>query len=194
MHIVDSRGKYLTTHAQTALVPSQEEQFKKDDNICTNGKLYLIQDGEALMVLHDVIKGGKEGESTLVRLKKGDYFGSIWEYDEEEEDEMDQDTVNAETDLTCLTLRTTDVESVIGDMTRISIEEESLDSDDDESAKKYHQMNGRKIEDMAQKRVLGQMGSLSIIKSQRFKPTRDKMKLRDLTKVRMLGVGTFGKV
>ena len=56
------------------------------------------------------------------------------------------------------------------------------------------QMNGRKIEDMAQKRVLGQMGSFSIIKSQRFKPTRDKMKLRDLTKVRMLGVGTFGKV
>lgn len=147
------------------------------------------------MVLHDVITGGKEGESTLVRLKKGDYFGSIWEYDKEE-DEMDQNTVNAETDLTCLTLRTTDVENVIGDMIRISVdvEEESLDLDRGESAKKYHQMNERKIENMAEKRVPRQMGSFSIIKSQRFKPTHDKMKLRDLTKVRMLGVGTFGKV
>eukprot|EP00581_Thalassiosira_minuscula_P006926 CAMPEP_0183703174 /NCGR_PEP_ID=MMETSP0737-20130205/1013_1 /TAXON_ID=385413 /ORGANISM="Thalassiosira miniscula, Strain CCMP1093" /LENGTH=964 /DNA_ID=CAMNT_0025929889 /DNA_START=494 /DNA_END=3388 /DNA_ORIENTATION=- len=176
----------------------KEEQFKKDDKICPSGKLYLIQEGDALMVLHGVVSGGKEGESRLVRLKKGDYFGDLWSDDSvdgEEEEEEQQETVNAETDLTCLTLEARDVERVIGDMTRLSLDEEPLDDDEhDESAQKYLKMNGRKLERLPGSRQMGLRSMNDIFKSQMIKPTHYKMKLTDLKKVKMLGAGAFGKV
>jgi hypothetical protein len=143
--------------------------------------LYLIQEGEALMTRHGIVSGGKDGECSLVRIKEGDYFGNIWWDDcvDQENLKIDQYTINAETALSCLVLSASDVQSVIGDLERMSVDGEPIEPRSRSSWLKFRQMNMTTFQE-------------SMVKS--TKRIRKQIRLRDLKNVRMLGTGTFGKV
>ncbi len=165
----------------------KEEKYKKGDKILAKGKLYLIQEGCALMMVNDSSDDPKEAGlgSMLVKLEKGDYFGNIWHGLSEGEEnrptqsgQMDEDRVNIESDMTCLTLETSDIRDIVGNLSRMSTHE-----DDEEKAHVRRQTV--RISDIE---------SADLVKAK--KPTRrqDKLSLKMLTKHHILGVGTFGKV
>ena len=177
----------------------KEENFKKSEKIVSEGKLCLIQEGHALMMIRKNTKNGSEPK--LIKLEKGDYFGNLWrnidalETGQEElpqdpmsADSMARNTVTVETDtMRCLTLLAEDVEHVIGgDMDRLSVL--SLGPvEDDEKPPQRPKMSRIKSRYM-------KSSSYDFIKGKRSYSNRDVMSLIKLQKHRILGVGTFGKV
>lgn len=144
----------------------KEEHFKKNEKIIAQGKLYVIEEGEALMMhKHGIANGDKEGETALVRLKEGDYFGDIWSDDIQDErgTQMNENTINVESDLVCLTLSSSDIKTVVGELALGQME--------------------RQIK----------MEMVSMVKSKKF-ASRNTMKLSEVKRIRILGEGAFGKV
>ncbi len=163
----------------TSLAFLQEEHFKKNDKISAKGKLYMIQDGQALLIRPN--SNGKEGEDMLVRLTRGDYFGDLWVDDaiDSDVDQLNQHNINAETDLTCLVLLASNFERVVGDAGDIA----------------RLLINGKKTEngDHAKRSVATKLRVMTI-KSQKYMHRNDRMRLKDIEKVCVLGEGAFGKV
>ena len=159
----------------------QEERFNKNDKISLKGKLYLIKDGQALLIRPN--RNGKEGEDVLVRLTRGDYFGDLWADDarppcatsfrprlHSDVDLMNLDNINAETDLTCQVLSASNFKRVVGD-----------------AGDRPHLLINDKKAGNGDLRV-------SMIKSQKYMRRSERMSLKDLKKVYVLGEGAFGKV
>jgi hypothetical protein len=162
-----SRTSHLCSVVFTFLSFLQEERFNKNVKISLKGKLYLIKDGQALLIRPN--RNGKEGEGVLVRLTRGDYFGDLLPDDaiHSDVDLLNQDNINAETDLTCQVLSASNFRSVVGDAGDI-IQRSSL--------------------------VAGNGNHEMMMKSRKYVRRSERMRLKDIKKVCVLGEGAFGKV
>lgn len=192
--------KNLTPEEIIRCVPRlKEESYKQGDKILAKGKLYLIQEGSALMMVskqvqntsHSVDDRKKQASETmLVKLEKGDYFGNIWAEAGSEEANgltnsgaMSKEYVNVESDMKCLTLLASDIREIVGDLDRMSLA--TSDSDDEEErATKFKTMNAHRIT----------VESHDLVKARKPTLYRDKLTLKMLEKHHILGAGTFGKV
>lgn len=168
------------------VVHLKEEIFEKGDKIMGIGKLYLIQEGHALMMLQEKGKVSGDGENEndgapkkkisytmpgpkLVKLEKGDYFGDLWGSSEQAKNRV----VNVEESMKCLTLLDSVIQHVIGCT-------EGLKSDAEKDSRWI--------------RMTSKSSSFDRVKSKRTVTNRDVLSLSKLKKHRILGVGTFGKV
>ena len=171
-----SRTSHLCSVVFTFLSFLQEERFNKNDKISLKGKLHLIKDGQALLIRPN--RNGKEGEGVLVRLTRGDYFGDLLPNDaiHSDVDLLNQDNINAETDLTCQVLSASNFERVIGDAGDI-IHLSLVAGNGDH-----------------QTRTVSTELSEMMMKSQKYVRRSERMRLKDIKKVCVLGEGAFGKV
>lgn len=190
----------------------KEENFKEGDKISTTeGKLYLVEEGDLLMTTQ------KDGESALLKFSGGDYFIDIWgrnaepkvadekegkegeaKTTEKEANSSGGATINVEADAKCLTLLTSELETIVmGDMKRVMLEIDS--SAESKEAEKKGPMSRRGLPGgQSGRSVLQAMQRQSMrsgfIKEKKTTANRDVMNLSKLTKYRILGQGTFGKV
>lgn len=191
----------------------REETFGMGETIVdTKGKLYLIQEGHALMMIHGETKkeqrsgGSSNGENKLVKLEKGDYFGDLWggynqevndaPQDKPDEDQSDdKDSITVEKDMKCLTLLTSDIQTVIGDLKRVStfaFDLSSIEEDDGNIGRSNGTKNPSRMSRI--KYTSTKKSSFDYIKEKKSTTNRNVLNLSKLKKHRILGVGTFGKV
>jgi len=184
----------------------KEERFEKGNKILASGKLYMIQDGHALMMLQEEEKGGEKGQNDngeeergsttgpkLVKLEKGDYFGDLCGSVEPKisigvaaPEKNENLIITVESNMKCLTLLGSDVRHAVGDLRLISIEPavgEEQNNDGSNTSRWSH------IKFMQAK-----TSSFDFIKSRKCTTDRHVMNLSKLTKHRIIGIGTFGKV
>eukprot|EP00584_Thalassiosira_punctigera_P023488 CAMPEP_0172573634 /NCGR_PEP_ID=MMETSP1067-20121228/136289_1 /TAXON_ID=265564 ORGANISM="Thalassiosira punctigera, Strain Tpunct2005C2" /NCGR_SAMPLE_ID=MMETSP1067 /ASSEMBLY_ACC=CAM_ASM_000444 /LENGTH=710 /DNA_ID=CAMNT_0013366241 /DNA_START=120 /DNA_END=2253 /DNA_ORIENTATION=- len=189
----------------------KEERFEKGDKILASGKLYLIQEGHALMMLQDKGKNGEKRQNdnggslkkrtiagpTLVKLEKGDYFGDLWGSLEPENSRTSQAAldpdktnenliINVESNMKCLTLLDSVVQRVIGDLRQMSVQtvaEERQVKDGPNRSRWSHI-----------KFMQATTTSFDFIKSRKSSTNHDVLNLSQLNKHSIIGIGTFGKV
>jgi cAMP-dependent protein kinase regulator len=119
----------------------KEESFNKGDKIIPSGKFYFIKQGRALMMSN--VAGSSErklsNEPKLTKLEKNGYFedllgscrenGVAIQPPADSMNLMNENTIYVEEDMVCLTLRSSDFESVVGDLKGFF--ERSLDASED---------------------------------------------------------------
>mmetsp|Transcript_6054 Transcript_6054/g.10462 ORF Transcript_6054/g.10462 Transcript_6054/m.10462 type:complete len:630 (+) Transcript_6054:86-1975(+) len=203
------------------------ENFEKGDRICARGKLYLIEEGHALMMIPEEGENGQNENSapekkgvmagpTLVKLEKGDYFGDMFgdicgSYKQENgsipeaapaTDKMNENLINVEAKMKCLTLRGSDVQRVIGDLKRMTLFNldaiQHVTGDLNRVTMSNLDDTATEVKQDKKKSRMSFMKSRSpadLIKSKKSNAHhRDVLNLSKLKKHRILGVGTFGKV
>ena len=150
-----------------------EETFKQGDQITSEGSLFIIQEGVALMM----VGGDTDGEPCrLVKLERDDYFGNPFA---EKRHCQQQDIRIESSEMRCLVISSSDMELVIGGeiRSRLFIErppgEESCDSDDQSYAR------------------VRRLSSDLCVKKSKSIPRRGKMSLDMLDKHRILGTGRW---
>ena len=176
----------------------KKEKFYSYEPLDSRGKLFLIQDGHALMTIQDeseqnMSNGGSSSPkkkmtngATLVRLEKGDYFGCLFPTDD-----SPSNLINVEADMECLTLAASDIEKIIGGRKRVTAL--NLDSVAADRAAN-HKPRSRTSRLNLLKSMMSKKSSIDDVKQKKTYSNRDVMNLSKLDKHRILGIGAFGKV
>ncbi|KAL7538841.1 hypothetical protein ACHAWF_006228 [Thalassiosira exigua] len=202
--------KYLEDHEVAQCVRlMKEESFEKGSQIPAAGKLYVIQEGRALMVVpekkkeseaNDNVNGGANGGlnasgKKLVKLEKGDYFGDPWLCGNTDENGdiprssvdsvvLEENMISVEADLKCITLNVSDMRGLVSQFP--TLDAESTDPSVERGSRS--RMSLIQI-------VHRDSSSYSDYFKEKTTPARgDAMDLSKLKKHRILGIGTFGKV
>mmetsp|Transcript_13386 Transcript_13386/g.30473 ORF Transcript_13386/g.30473 Transcript_13386/m.30473 type:complete len:895 (-) Transcript_13386:41-2725(-) len=160
-----------------------ETTFKQGDQITSEGSLFIIQEGHALMM---VGCNADDEACRLVKLERDDYFGNPFvkkrPSQHQEKKTFETDTIRVESLMRCLVITSSDIELVIGGEIRSRLFVEHPPGEDacESAAQKYARM--RRLS-----------SDLSVKKSKSI-PKKIKMSLDKLDKHRILGVGSFGQV
>ena len=157
-----------------------EKTFKQGEQITSEGSLFIIQEGDALMMFG----GNADGEACrLVRLERDDYFGNpfVEKRPSQPQDQTFQiDTIRVESsEMRCLVISSSDIELVIGGeiRSRLFVERPPEEACANAAAEKYRQMTRLSSD-------------LSVKKSRSFSK-KGKMSLDKLNKHRILGIGRW---